>query len=66
MDHGYEIIIKAAADLGKGEKGIEAADEEYSRMMKAQDRTTQKSPVFQQIAALAAIETHLKPHAFGQ
>lgn len=66
MDYGYRILERRAAELGKCDEALESADKEYRRILNGQDRKTAQAAGFQQLAALAAIETHLLPAAFGK
>jgi hypothetical protein len=59
MDFGYRILEKKALALGKADSELQSADEEYRRILRGQDSKTANCPVFQQIAALSAAETHL-------
>jgi phage I-like protein len=58
VDH--RIIEKAATERRQGEAAIILADKTYLKMLRAQDSITASSPMFQQIAALSAVETELK------
>ena len=60
MNYGYQIIVRTAELLGKGEAAIKRTVDEYSSILSGHDKKTKSSCTFQQIAAYAAIETHLK------